>query len=431
MTQPENYTAAQASDPQTSGQTLADIAAQRPDLRPAIAANPSTYPALLDWLKGLGDPAVDAALAARDAATQVLPVESAPAAPAQPEQPIEQAPVQPEQPTQVLPAPEAPAPLMTPPAQPAAPFAAPAPTGAPVPTGAPAPYGAPAPAPYGATAPYGAPAPGYQAGPGYPGVPGQPPAGIHPGGVGAPPAKSNKTLWIVLIVVALVIAIGVAITIVVVNKAKEVVDDANDDISDILDDIDIDDDIDAGDPQRFGDDPELDALYTACGAGDWEACDDLYWQAPRGTEYWDFGDTCGGAWEASTTTLCVEAMNEDEPDDVDTSDLSQAETLYLDALQEACANGDWSACDELYLDSPWGSDYEEFGDTCGGLSTTGNYCRNEFGDGVEPDFMTFGSHAGFDALMLACEEGVPDACDLLYQKTPIGSEYEAFAQERR
>jgi hypothetical protein len=54
-----------AADPSTSGQDLMSIAGGRPDLRPAVAANPSTYPALLDWLRALGDPTVDAALARR------------------------------------------------------------------------------------------------------------------------------------------------------------------------------------------------------------------------------------------------------------------------------------------------------------------------------------------------------------------------------
>ncbi len=54
-----------AADPSTSGQELMTIAANRADLRPVIATNPSTYPALLDWLRALGDPDVDAALARR------------------------------------------------------------------------------------------------------------------------------------------------------------------------------------------------------------------------------------------------------------------------------------------------------------------------------------------------------------------------------
>ena len=54
-----------AADPGTSGEDLARIAAARPDLRAALAANPASYPALLDWLRLLHDPMVDRALEAR------------------------------------------------------------------------------------------------------------------------------------------------------------------------------------------------------------------------------------------------------------------------------------------------------------------------------------------------------------------------------
>lgn len=56
-----------AANPDTPLQTLADIAAQAPSLRPYLAANPSTYPELVEWLRHLGDPAVDEALRRRDA----------------------------------------------------------------------------------------------------------------------------------------------------------------------------------------------------------------------------------------------------------------------------------------------------------------------------------------------------------------------------
>ncbi len=59
------WTAAQALDPATPLADLALIVQEAPHLRPQVAANPSTYPALLDWLGALGDPAVDAALRAR------------------------------------------------------------------------------------------------------------------------------------------------------------------------------------------------------------------------------------------------------------------------------------------------------------------------------------------------------------------------------
>jgi hypothetical protein len=59
------WTADVALDPSTPLEDLATIVQEAPHLRPHVAANPSTYPALLDWLGALGDPSVDAALRTR------------------------------------------------------------------------------------------------------------------------------------------------------------------------------------------------------------------------------------------------------------------------------------------------------------------------------------------------------------------------------
>lgn len=67
MSQAHDDLVARAQDPRTPLTTLHSLAQNYPGLRPAIARNPSTYPALLEWLGSLGDPAVDAALAARTA----------------------------------------------------------------------------------------------------------------------------------------------------------------------------------------------------------------------------------------------------------------------------------------------------------------------------------------------------------------------------
>ncbi|MGO1173433.1 MAG: hypothetical protein ACTHXO_05075 [Actinomycetaceae bacterium] len=40
--------------------------------------------------------------------------------------------------------------------------------------------------------------------------------------------------------------------------------------------------------------------------------------------------------------------------------------LPLDRLWDACAEGDAVACDELFVESPVRSEYEEFGTSCGG-----------------------------------------------------------------
>lgn len=57
-----------ALDPTTTAAQLAGIATSRPDLRALVAAHPQAYPSLLDWLRGLGDPAVVAAIDARSGA---------------------------------------------------------------------------------------------------------------------------------------------------------------------------------------------------------------------------------------------------------------------------------------------------------------------------------------------------------------------------
>ncbi len=65
MSQAQDDLVASAQDPSTPLATLHALAQNYPGLRPAIALNPSTYPALLEWLAQLEDPAVDAALKAR------------------------------------------------------------------------------------------------------------------------------------------------------------------------------------------------------------------------------------------------------------------------------------------------------------------------------------------------------------------------------
>jgi len=45
---------------------------------------------------------------------------------------------------------------------------------------------------------------------------------------------------------------------------------------------------------EYGDDARLDALYDSCRGGDDDACHDLFLGSPSGSEYEDFGATCGG-----------------------------------------------------------------------------------------------------------------------------------------
>lgn len=63
-TNPYGFTAEQALTT-TDQMQIAQIAQYAPELRACIARNPNTYPALIEWLGQLGNPAINAALAFR------------------------------------------------------------------------------------------------------------------------------------------------------------------------------------------------------------------------------------------------------------------------------------------------------------------------------------------------------------------------------
>lgn len=69
MTDSSAFTPAQAADPGTSAQDMARIAAERPDLWPSLAANPSLYPDLRQWLRQVGGEEVQEALTAMEQQT--------------------------------------------------------------------------------------------------------------------------------------------------------------------------------------------------------------------------------------------------------------------------------------------------------------------------------------------------------------------------
>ena len=55
----------------------------------------------------------------------------------------------------------------------------------------------------------------------------------------------------------------------------------------------------------------------------------------------------------------------------------------LDVLAQECFGGDPGACDDLFLESDVGSDYEAYGSTCGGRLALGSDggCESQFGPG--------------------------------------------------
>ena len=137
-----------------------------------------------------------------------------------------------------------------------------------------------------------------------------------------------------------------------------------------------------GDADTYGDDPDLDALWDDCDAGDDVACDDLYLRSPIGSDYESFGSTCG---ERESIDQFGNCSLDDGLFGDDDGLFGDADTYGddpdLDALWDGCADGDYAACDTLWIESPFGSDYESFAETCGAISEESLFgsCELEFG----------------------------------------------------
>lgn len=117
----------------------------------------------------------------------------------------------------------------------------------------------------------------------------------------------------------------------------------------------------------FGRDADLSADRDACAGGDMVACDDLYFGSPAGSDEEAFAETCGernvpapgqcelthgAVFDPADPGVVGMAGYGDDPD--------------LDLLWDQCADGLLLACDDLYHQSPIGSDYGAFGSSCGG-----------------------------------------------------------------
>lgn len=122
----------------------------------------------------------------------------------------------------------------------------------------------------------------------------------------------------------------------------------------------------------YGDDEDLDALWDACDGGDMAACDELYFSSGSGTDYQQFGDTCGG--QTAGGDLCDTGTG-GAGGTVDGAQ-SYGDDPDLDALWDACEAGDAGACDDLYWSAPSGSEYEDFGGTCGNRSDSYAICED-------------------------------------------------------
>lgn len=96
--------------------------------------------------------------------------------------------------------------------------------------------------------------------------------------------------------------------------------------------------------------------------------------------------------EATTTTEAPDDTTTTEADTTDTTAASGdvpepqepgdlGDDPELDALAQDCFDGDFGACDQLFFDSPVDSDYEAYGDSCGGRNEPAGLCVNIYGQG--------------------------------------------------
>lgn len=219
-------------------------------------------------------------------------------------------------------------------------------------------------------------------------------------------------------------------------------------------------------PDALGDDPELDALADGCFGGDLLACDHLFLQSPVDSAYEEYGDTCGGRQEPSTENWC--GLGVGDPDAPDTPGTGApvapgelGDDPALDQLAADCYSGDMQACDDLYWDSPIDSEYEAYGNTCGGRVPDGTLSCTDLADPVpgtgdvpvdtgdvpvetgdvpvdtgapggeipaptvEPTGL--GDDPELDALAQECYDGTMSSCDDLYNASESGSAYEEYA----
>ena len=82
----------------------------------------------------------------------------------------------------------------------------------------------------------------------------------------------------------------------------------------------------------------------------------------------------------------TDGTTDSSDDTTDTTQGSGGEGSYgsdpdLDELYDACTEGDFASCDQLYLDSPSGSEYETYGDTCGDRNEPSGFCVDLYGEG--------------------------------------------------
>lgn len=183
-----------------------------------------------------------------------------------------------------------------------------------------------------------------------------------------------------------------------------------------------------------GSDEALDQLWALCGAGQPASCDALFHQATAGSQYEAFGFSCGGRQNVHCPTLLGDEVSGAGAlaTELTTDSGAPGDDTALDEWWRRCAQGSSSACAQLVLTAPAGSDYATFGRTCG-VRTLGDCAGLLGGDGppaalagLSPDDPPPGDDPYLNALWDRCGMGSATACADLTAFGPADSGYVAF-----
>jgi len=187
----------------------------------------------------------------------------------------------------------------------------------------------------------------------------------------------------------------------------------------------------AGGTLPSGDSPTLDRIAQQCGrVGGVEACDTLFRLAPQGTEYASYGITCGYRSADTRPNACAgfDGVPEGRPPEGVSGDPE------LDVQARECFASRLSSCDELYASSDRGTTYELYAQSCGGrlaevVEEVQPSCDLRFNDPVAsepvaPPAEPLGDSDRLDALVERCADGDLRACDELFYRSELNTDYE-------
>lgn len=269
----------------------------------------------------------------------------------------------------------------------------------------------------------------------------------------------------------------------VVDSMEALIDDAPEEIADDFELL-----LDAF---RDAEEGDSEALESLADDEDFEDATDNIQEFVREECDIDLSDTGSSSSDEESEESESEDEESESEDEEPTGDLPDADSssglgdnATFDALAADCEDGDLGACDDLYLQTAVGSDYEAYGSTCGGrIAPVQGMCEEELGqggglegsdegdadddggdgdevtDGLGDDILTededasgstpsgddlvddegnpvevddpeppasLGDDATFDVLAERCFDGVGTACDELFAQSDSGSEYEAY-----